>query len=147
MYAFWYAVDLDDVVLGLTRSFLVLFGFISLLIVSLFLRKQMKWSMIPLAVRVYYLGWLSVWTVFASYIFLTNTTPFGEWFRSLYGSAYLGVLSGTFWCLYYAARNETVVRAAQALESEVQQALKQFNDKEDVNTTSSVERGSGGEHK
>jgi hypothetical protein len=88
--------------------------------------------------------WTGYWGLFASYVFITGEAPFGEWFRTLYGTGYLGTLSGLVWCLWYTTKLTSEEKLMRLVYESVREQLAQQEILEDVSTATCAERVESG---
>lgn len=140
---FWYVHDWDDFGLWFLRLCLVIFSVGTLILINKIIRHRVRWRRIPIGVRVYTVSWTVYWGSIASYLLITNENPFGEWFRTLYGTGYLGMLSGLVWCLWYATKNISGDDVLCHLHAQVMAVLSDQADWEDVDAANCVERERG----
>lgn len=96
--------NFEQAALVLTRVFLVLWAVITLSIFATRVRLRKRWLAIPKGTRIFTVSWTITWAFFPIYTFVNSSATSTEWFRALYGTAYLGMLSGLGWCLWYATK-------------------------------------------
>lgn len=143
----WYIHSFQDLGLLLLRSGNVLFVIMAILLYIKKFRHRARWKQIPFGVRIFAMMWTTYWGMFAFYILVTNESPFGEWFRTLYGTGYLGTLTGLIWCLWYATKTDPKDRIMNLIYENVMKQLEERKLLEDVSTkvrAERVERESGG---
>lgn len=99
-----FAASIEEAALFTTRLFLVFWALFVMGIFGARVRMRRRWLAIPKPTRLFSISWTLVWSFFPIYIFFGGSNVKEDWFIASYGTAYLGMLSGLVWCLWYATK-------------------------------------------